>query len=69
MNRLMRHMGQEVVIHGRDGRGFRGVMDGVDPPRGEFLFEIDSVEEDFFLSYLLLLFSVLGVDDVFSNER
>ena len=20
MNRLMRHMGQEVVIHGRDGR-------------------------------------------------
>ena len=22
MNRLMRHMGQEVIIHGRDGRGF-----------------------------------------------
>ena len=34
-----------------------------------FLFEIASVEEGFFLSYLLLLFSVLGVDDVFSNER
>jgi hypothetical protein len=33
MNRLMRHMGQEVVIHGRDGRSFRGIMDGFDPPR------------------------------------
>ena len=33
MNRLMRHMGQEVVIHGRDGRSFRGIMDGFDPPK------------------------------------
>jgi hypothetical protein len=33
MNRLMRHMGQEVVIHGRDGRSFRGIMDGFDPSR------------------------------------
>jgi hypothetical protein len=37
MPRLMRHMGQEVLIHGRDGRVHRGVMDGVDPPRGVFM--------------------------------
>ena len=38
MNRLMRHMGQEVVIHGRDGSSFRGIMDGFDPPkRGVFI--------------------------------
>jgi hypothetical protein len=29
----MRHMGQEVVIHGRDARMHRGIMDGFDPPR------------------------------------
>ena len=31
----------------------------------EFLFEMDSVEEGFFLSYLLLRFSLLGEDDVY----
>ena len=29
----MRHMGQEVVIRGRDGRSFKGIMDGFDPPK------------------------------------
>ena len=37
MHRLMRHRGQEIVIHGRDGRRFIGFMDGVDPPRGVFI--------------------------------
>lgn len=60
----MRHRGQEVVIHGRDGRRYRGFMDGVDPQE-EFLFEMDSVEGVFFLSYLLLRFSLLGEDDVY----
>ena len=29
----MRHMGQEVVIRGRNGRSFKGIMDGFDPPK------------------------------------
>ena len=64
MPRLMRHMGHEVIIHGKDGRRFRGFMDGVDPPRGVFIRD-GFGRRRFFLSYLLLRFSLLGEDDVY----
>ena len=64
MPRLMRHMGHEVIIHGKDGKDLEDLwMEWIH--QEEFLFEMDSVEEDFFLSYLLLRFSLLGEDDVY----
>jgi hypothetical protein len=33
---LMRNMGREVIVMGRDGRMQRGFIDGVDPRRGMF---------------------------------
>ncbi|PLT32777.1 hypothetical protein [Bacillus sp. V5-8f] len=37
MPNLMRHVGRQVEVVGRDGRVHRGVMEGVDPPRGMFM--------------------------------
>ena len=51
MNRLMRHMGQEVIIHGRDGRMHRGIMDGFDPPRRGVFFR-DEFREKKIYSFL-----------------
>ena len=47
----MRHMGQEVIIHGRDGRMHRGIMDGFDPPRRGVFLGMNLEEEDLFLSF------------------
>lgn len=38
MNDFMRrYQGQAVEVRGRDGRVYRGVIDGGDPPRGMFI--------------------------------
>ena len=54
MNRLMRHMGQEVVIHGRDGRMHRGIMDGFDPPRRGVFFRDESRRRRRFIPFFLI---------------
>ena len=53
MNRLMRHMGQEVIIHGRDGRMHRGIMDGFDPPRRGVFFR-DEFRRRRFIPFFLI---------------
>jgi hypothetical protein len=65
MNRLMRHMGQEVIIHGRDGRGFRGVMDGVDPPRGVFIRDRFGRRRFFSFIFIAAIFSFRGRRRIF----
>lgn len=48
----MRHMGRPIEVMSRDGRVFRGVMDGVDPPRGG-IFIRDGFRR-FFLPFFLI---------------
>jgi len=66
MNRLMRHMGQEVVIHGRDGRSFRGIMDGFDPPRrGIFIRDRFGRRRFFSFIFIAAIFSFRGRRRIF----
>lgn len=61
----MRHRGQEVVIHGRDGRRYRGFMDGVDPPRGVFIRDGFGRRRFFSLVFVAAIFTFRGRRRIF----
>ena len=65
MNRLMRHMGQEVIIHGRDGRMHRGIMDGFDPPRRGVFFRDEFRRRRFIPFFLIAAIFSLGRRRIF----
>lgn len=67
MPRLMRHMGHEVIIHGKDGRRFRGFMDGVDPPRGVFIRDGFGRRRFFSFVFVAAIFTFREDDVYFKN--
>ncbi|MFB6467819.1 hypothetical protein ACE38V_13600 [Cytobacillus sp. Hz8] len=61
MPRLRRHVGNAVIIRGRDGRIHRGRLAGVDPPRGIIIIDGFGRRRFFSFFFIAAVFTFGGI--------